>query len=98
MTTRFGMAALLILTLPGVAEARGVTVATGNAGSYVRTGSCTQVGGQITCQAHATLTGAQGRTATRDRSTTASAGQFVSTVTGRRANGAGISRSVWVKH
>ncbi len=98
MIVRLSLTALLSLSLAGAAEARGVTVTTGNGGSYVRSAGCAQSGGQVSCQAHATATGAQGRTATRDRSTTASAGQIISSLSGTRANGAGVSRAVEVKH
>lgn len=98
MKMNLALATLLVLSLSGTAEARGVTVTTAKGGSFVRSGSCAQSTGQLTCQAHATATGAQGRSATRDRSTTATAGQITSTLSGTRANGQGFSRASEVKH
>ncbi len=96
MIVRLSLTALLSLSLAGAAEARGVTVTTGNGGSYVRSAGCAQSGGQLNCQGHAT--GAGGRTTTRDRSTMATAGQISSTLAGTRGNGQGFSRSVVAKH
>jgi hypothetical protein len=98
MPTKLALAALLILSLPVAAEARSVTLTTGKGGSFVRSGTCAQSTGQLTCQGHATATGAQGRTATRDRSTRATTGQITSTLSGTRGNGQGFSRSAEVKH
>lgn len=87
------LAALLALSLPLAAPAGTFEVTGANGGTVDGSWDCAWLDGAWTCNSQSLITAADGRTGTRQRTTTLSAGMGATTVTGTRVTGQDFTRS-----
>lgn len=89
--------AVMAITLATPVAARTVTVTGQAGGTAVSTGTCHRIAGQLQCDSHIVATGANGRSAQADRTTTFAPGLITRQVTGVTGAGRSFGRTTTIR-